>query len=73
MGQLTDTGDGATGMHMAPTAAEPVTIPSTRWDMLADQPRPRYDATPCSGNHSPRGGGPVCQNTSIGMPPRGYQ
>src|SRR5690606_7399625 len=37
------------------------------------QPRPRYGATPWSGSHSPSGGGPLCQNTSIGLPPRGYQ
>src|SRR6187549_3468799 len=35
-------------------------------------PRPRYGATPCSGTHMPLGSLPVCQNTSIGMPPRGY-
>ena len=35
--------------------------------------RPRYGGTPWSGSHSPLGGAPVCQNTSIGMPPRGYQ
>ena len=34
---------------------------------------PLYAGTPCSGNHSPAGGPPVCQNTSMGMPPRGYQ
>ena len=41
-------------------------------DPLA-QPRPRYGATPWSGSHRPSGGGPLCQKTSIGMPPRGYQ
>ena len=39
----------------------------------AVQPRPRYDGTPCSGIQSPAGALPVCQKTSIGMPPRGYQ
>ena len=37
------------------------------------QPRPRYGDTPWSGSHRPSGGGPLCQKTSIGMPPRGYQ
>ncbi len=37
------------------------------------QPRPRYGGTPWSGTQAPSGGAPVCQNTSIGMPPRGYQ
>ena len=41
--------------------------------LKARYPRPRYGATPCSGSHTPSGGAPVCQNTSIGMPPRGYQ
>jgi len=36
-------------------------------------PRPRYGATPWSGSHRPAGGVPVCQKTSMGMPPRGYQ
>ena len=36
-------------------------------------PRPRYVATPWSGTHNPSGTTPDCQNTSIGMPPRGYQ
>ena len=33
----------------------------------------REGATPWSGSHSPSGGGPDCQKTSIGIPPRGYQ
>jgi hypothetical protein len=37
------------------------------------QPRPRYGATLWSGTQTPFGSRPVCQNTSIGMPPRGYQ
>ena len=37
------------------------------------QPRPRYGATPWSGSQTSAGQMPVCQNTSIGMPPRGYQ
>ncbi len=36
-------------------------------------PRPRYVGTPCSGTQTPGGTAAVCQNTSIGMPPRGYQ
>jgi thiamine-phosphate pyrophosphorylase len=36
-------------------------------------PRPRQGATPGSGSHTFAGGLPVCQKTSIGMPPRGYQ
>ena len=36
-------------------------------------PRAREGATPWSGNHTFAGNLPVCQNTSIGMPPRGYQ
>lgn len=39
---------------------------------MPDQ-RPRYGATPVSGSQIVFGGSPVCQNTSIGMPPRGYQ
>src|SRR5690606_11414940 len=39
----------------------------------ASYPLPLYDGTPWSGIHNPAGGAPVCQNTSIGMPPRGYQ
>ena len=35
--------------------------------------RARYGATPWSGTHTPFGCLPRCQNTSIGMPPRGYQ
>ena len=36
-------------------------------------PRPRYGTTSWGGTQAPSGGVPVCQNTSIGMPPRGYQ
>ncbi len=42
-------------------------------DLCANHPRPRYGATPCSGSHKSAGAAPVCQNTSIGIPPRGYQ
>src|SRR3954462_14182710 len=37
------------------------------------QPRARSGGTPWSGSQTLRGGSPLCQNTSIGMPPRGYQ
>ena len=36
-------------------------------------PRPRYGGTPWSGSHIPAGNLPVCQKTSMGIPPRGYQ
>ena len=35
--------------------------------------RARSGATPWSGSHRFFGSSPVCQNTSMGMPPRGYQ
>src|SRR5262249_34073308 len=38
-----------------------------------DRPRPREGATPWRGSQTPAGSLPACQNTSIGMPPRGYQ
>ena len=41
-----------------------------RWWPLAAS---AIGATSCGGIHTPSGGAPVCQNTSIGMPPRGYQ
>ena len=37
----------------------------------ARQPRAWYVLMPCSGAHTPDGSLPACQNTSIGMPPRG--
>ena len=40
---------------------------------LRPHPRPRYGATPWSGSHRSAGAAPDCQNTSIGIPPRGYQ
>jgi len=33
----------------------------------------RYGGTPWSGRNTFFGNSPVCQNTSMGMPPRGYQ
>ena len=67
-------------------AAEADRVEAKREGALADQclrisgafpgssdPRPRYGATSCGGIQAPSGGAPVCQNTSIGMPPRGYQ
>jgi NAD(P)-dependent dehydrogenase (short-subunit alcohol dehydrogenase family) len=36
-------------------------------------PRPRYPGTSCVGIQTPSGGAPLCQKTSIGIPPRGYQ
>src|SRR4030088_555609 len=41
--------------------------------VAAAHPRPRYGTTPGSGSHTLAGSFPVCQKTSIGMPPRGYQ
>jgi hypothetical protein len=35
--------------------------------------RPRYALTPGSGAHTSSGSLPACQNTSIGMPPRGWK
>ena len=35
--------------------------------------RPRYALTPGSGAHTSPGSVPLCQNTSIGMPPRGWK
>jgi hypothetical protein len=39
----------------------------------SNHPRPRNEAMPCSGSQTPSGNFPLAQNTSIGMPPRGYQ
>jgi nitroreductase len=46
---------------------------TTHWAPTAAPHRPRYVSTPWSGNQRPSGAGPVCQNTSIGIPPRGFQ
>ncbi len=42
-------------------------------DRLTRYPRARYVATPWSGTQVPVGNFPACQNTSIGMPPRGWK
>ena len=47
--------------------------PWSRTGEVSRVQRPPYGATPWSGSHRPSGGGPDCQNTSIGIPPRGYQ
>ena len=46
---------------------------SIRADSDLGQPRARYGGTPWSGSQRSSGGFPVCQNTSMGMPPRGNQ
>ena len=54
-------------------APQRIRLQRGRRKLSARQPRPRYGATPVSGTQAPSGAGPVCQNTSIGMPPRGNQ
>jgi len=48
-------------------------VPEARTILITPYDRGAMAATPCGGIHTPAGRRPACQNTSIGMPPRGYQ
>ena len=57
--------------HAATSLDRPIQDNTKRWPRR--QPPPAIGGTPWSGSQRPAGGAPVCQKTSIGMPPRGYQ